>query len=67
MMASKADTCPAETHVIELAELRQIIFEMQEESEEQARGPDLLRAVRGVELGSFDAHRFVTRFVFARR
>jgi hypothetical protein len=34
MMARKANTYPAEPHLIELAELRQIIFEMREESEQ---------------------------------
>ena len=36
MIARKAETYPPETHVIDLAELRQIIFEMQEESERRA-------------------------------
>lgn len=30
MVARKAGTYPAETHVVDLAELRQIIFELQE-------------------------------------
>ena len=33
MIARKAETYPPETYVIDLAELRQIIWEMQEESE----------------------------------
>ena len=32
MMSRKAETYHPETHVIDLAELRQIIFEMQQES-----------------------------------
>lgn len=36
MIARKAATYPPETHVIDLAELRQIIFEMQEDSELEA-------------------------------
>ncbi|HEX4785060.1 MAG TPA: hypothetical protein VH350_11995 [Candidatus Sulfotelmatobacter sp.] len=36
MVARGAKTYPPETHVIDLAELRQIIFEMQEESEREA-------------------------------
>lgn len=36
MVARRAKTYPPETHVIDLAELRQIIFEMQEESEREA-------------------------------
>ena len=38
MMAPKADTCPAETHVIELAELRQIVFEMQRRAKSRREG-----------------------------
>jgi hypothetical protein len=33
MIARKAETYPPETHFIDLAELRQIIWEMQEDSE----------------------------------
>ena len=33
MVARKAETYPPETYVIDLAELRQIIWEMQEDSE----------------------------------
>ena len=36
MMSRKAETYQPETHVIDLAELRQIIFEMQQESEKEA-------------------------------
>jgi hypothetical protein len=36
MMSRKAETYPPETHVIDLAELRQIIFEMQQEAEKEA-------------------------------
>jgi hypothetical protein len=36
MMARKAETYPPETHVIDLAELRQIIWEMQQETEKEA-------------------------------
>jgi hypothetical protein len=36
MMSRKAETYHPETHVIDLAELRQIIFEMQQESEKEA-------------------------------
>jgi hypothetical protein len=32
MVARKAVTYPPETHVVDLAELREIVFEMQEES-----------------------------------
>jgi hypothetical protein len=36
MMARKAESYHPETYVIDLAELRQIIFEMQHESEKEA-------------------------------
>jgi hypothetical protein len=36
MIARKAETYPPETHVIDLAELRQIIFEMQQDNELEA-------------------------------
>jgi hypothetical protein len=36
MMSRKAETYPPETHVIELAELRQIISELQEQSDREA-------------------------------
>lgn len=36
MMSRKAESYHPETHVIDLAELRQIIFEMQQESEKEA-------------------------------
>ncbi len=36
MMARKADRYHPETYVIDLAELRQIIFELQHESEREA-------------------------------
>ena len=36
MMARKAETYPPEIHVIDLAELRQIIWEMRQESEQEA-------------------------------
>ena len=36
MIARKAEAYPPETYVIDLAELRQIIFEMQEKSELEA-------------------------------
>jgi hypothetical protein len=36
IVARKAETYPPETHVIDLAELRQIIWEMQEKSEQEA-------------------------------
>jgi hypothetical protein len=36
MMARKAETYPAETQVIDLAELRQIVWEMQESTEQEA-------------------------------
>lgn len=37
MMARRAETYPPETHVIDLAELRQIIFEMQGDREEEGK------------------------------
>jgi hypothetical protein len=37
MMARKAETYSPETFVIDLAELRQIIFEMQHEGEQEVR------------------------------
>ena len=40
MIARKAETYAPETHVIDLEELRQIILEMQEDSELEARSPD---------------------------
>lgn len=36
MMARKAETYAPDTQVVELAELRQIIFEMQRDSEQEA-------------------------------
>ena len=36
MMARKAESYAPDTYVIDLAELRQIIFEMQQESEQAA-------------------------------
>lgn len=36
MVARKAETYSPETHVIDLAELRQIVFEMQQESERES-------------------------------
>jgi hypothetical protein len=36
MMSRKAATYPPETHVVDLAELRQIIWEMLEKSKEEA-------------------------------
>jgi len=36
MKSRKAETYPPDTHVIDLAELRQIIFEMQQEAEKEA-------------------------------
>lgn len=35
MASRKAETYPPETHVIDLAELRQIVFEMQEDGEQE--------------------------------
>jgi hypothetical protein len=34
-MSRKAETYPPETHVVDLAELRQIIFEMQQQVEQK--------------------------------
>jgi hypothetical protein len=36
MMSRKAETYPPDTHVIDLAELRQIVFELQEENDQAA-------------------------------
>ena len=36
MMSRKAETYPPDTHVIDLAELRQIIWDMQHETEKEA-------------------------------
>ena len=40
MVSRKAETYSPDTHVIELAELRQIVFEMQERSESGATNPE---------------------------
>ena len=37
MVARKAESFSAETYVIDLAELRQIVFEMQQDDEQKSR------------------------------
>jgi len=45
MMARKAETYPPDTHVINLAEVQQIIWEMQQETEKQASCDGCLSAL----------------------
>jgi hypothetical protein len=60
MMSRKAGTYSPETHVIDLAELRQIIFEMQHESEQEASGGSRARTIKEGREGLQSAGRDVS-------